>query len=457
MLFRSIPTQDRNFSDVWDIVALTDGVLFRCSNKIFYYTKNQIRVFRPTSEWGFMGIANGKAYVQDYETGLWVFQTKNWTLLPTSTLISKNDPITSIIATGKDSVLISSLKNGIYEMVGQQIKKILTPNQGLFINDRIYAATLITQNRIALATNNNGVYIIDNTGNIIQRFSKKEGLQHNNVLSIFCDNEQNLWLGLDNGIDFIAFNSAIKQISPSQEDGAGYTMAIHKNQLYIGTSNGLFSAPLIDNLDKSYTLASFNKIPSTDGQVWSLSEYNNELLMGHHEGGFVIKNNNAIPFNKKSGNWNFVPLQTANNSDLIAIGQYQGVSIFEKKHSTLTLYKTIPSFEESSRYLVTDSKGNVWVSHPYHGIFKISVNDTSYPVKKYDQQQGIPAPLNNQVFLLNEKIILATEKGIYIYHEALRIELSPLRIDRLLNTSGSRSISFADTRQKGVFQIPSDS
>ena len=295
-LIDKIPFQDRNFSDVWDIVVLTDDVLFRCSNQIFYYTKNQIRVFRPSSEWGFMGIANGKAYAQDYETGIWVFQNKKWELLPTASVISKNDPITSIIATGKDSALISTLKNGLYEMIGQQIKKIKSPNQGLFINDRIYAATAITSNRIALATNNNGVYIIDKNGNIIQRFSKKEGLQHNNVLSLFCDNDQNLWLGLDNGIDFIAFNSAIKQISPSQEDGAGYTMATHNNQLYIGTSNGLFSAPLKDSPDKSYTLANFNKIPGTDGQVWSLSEYNNELLMGHHEGGFVIKNNNAIPF-----------------------------------------------------------------------------------------------------------------------------------------------------------------
>lgn len=452
-LIDKIPFQDRNFSDVWDIVALADDVLFRCSNKIFYYTKNQIRVFRPTSEWGFMGIANGKAYAQDYETGLWVVQNKNWTQLPTTSLFSKNDPITSIIATGKDSALISTLKNGLYEMIGQQIKKIQSPNQGLFINDRIYAATAITSNRIALATNNNGVYIIDNNGNIIQRFSKKEGLQHNNVLSLFCDNDQNLWLGLDNGIDFIAFNSAIKQISPSQEDGAGYAMAIHKNELYIGTSNGLFSAPLKDSRDKSYTLANFNKIPGTDGQVWSLSEYDNELLMGHHEGGFVIKNNNAIPFNKKSGNWNFVPLQTANNSDLIAIGQYQGVSIFKNQHSSLTLHKIIPSFEESSRYLVTDSKGNVWVSHPYHGIFKISIADSTYPIKKYDQQQGVPAPLNNQVYLLNGKIVLATEKGIFIYQEVKDRFVAHPEFEK---TIGKKSVRYINQDKNGNYWFVQD-
>ena len=117
-------------------------------------------------------------------------------------------------------------------------------NNSLFKNDRVYAATIINNNWVALATNNNGVYIIDHKGNIIQSFSKTEQLQNNNVLSIFFDNQGNLWLGLNNGIDFIAYNSAIKHISPLLMDGSGYTAIVHNNRLYAGTSNGLFSVPL---------------------------------------------------------------------------------------------------------------------------------------------------------------------------------------------------------------------
>ena len=41
----------------------------------------------------------------------------------------------------------------------------------------------------------------------------------------------------------------------------------------------------------SYVKSNFESIPNTKGQVWSLSEVNGELVMGHNDGFFVIKNN----------------------------------------------------------------------------------------------------------------------------------------------------------------------
>ena len=414
-LLPKIPNNKRGFSDVWDIIALGKSVFFRCSNSIFQLKDEEIQSFDPQSEWAFMGVANGKIYAQDYETGLWIFQQSKWIQIPPSAILTKNDPITAVIETGKDSAILTSLKNGLYQVNGEEIVPLRNKNQNTFIADRIYAATRITNDRIALATNNNGIYVIDKSGNIIQRFSKKEGLQNNNVLSIFCDNDQNLWLGLDNGIDFIAFNSAIKQISPSQEDAAGYGIAILNDQLYIGTSSGLYTSSLQNITDKSYSLGNFKKIANTDGQVWNLSVLDNKLLIGHHEGGFVLKDISAVPFNKKPGNWNFVPITNRTNKQLVAIGNYQGISIFEKTSTQLIPFTTVPSFDESSRYLVADLFGNLWVSHPYHGVFQISFTDSVYNIKRYAAEHGVPAPLNNQVYLLNQEIILATEKGIYRY------------------------------------------
>jgi DNA-binding CsgD family transcriptional regulator len=122
-----------------------------------------------------------------------------------------------------------------------------------------------------------------------------------------------------------------------------------------------------------------------------------------------------VPFNKKPGNWNFVSITNQTNKPLVAIGNYQGISIFEKTTTQLIPFTTVPSFNESSRYLVADSFGNLWVSHPYHGVFRISLIDSVYKIKRYAAENGVPAPLNNQVYLLNQEIVLATEKGIYKY------------------------------------------
>ena len=372
-LLGKIPIKDRSFGDVWDIVAHKSGIFFRCSNKIFELRNSIIKLYTPSSEWAFLGAAQNKLFAQDFEKGLLTFEKGQWVPLDSNAILSKTDPITGIITTGKDSFLITTLKNGIYELSNNQVRPQASPSKTFFIQNRIYAATLINGSTIALATSNDGVYIIDKTGSIIQHFSKKEGLQQTNVLSVFCDQQQNLWLGLDNGIDFIAYNSAIKQISPSQEGGPGYGIALLNNQLFVGTSTGLYQAPLKVASDLSYVLSNFKKIESSEGQIWNLTVIDNRLFAGHHEGGFVVANGKANYFNRIAGNWNFVPF-AVNGKSKLAVGNYQGIAFIEQTGNSFTSKTAIPNFEESSRYMVADNQGNLWVSHPYHGIYKITKN-----------------------------------------------------------------------------------
>lgn len=88
------------------------------------------------------------------------------------------------------------------------------------------------------------------------------------MCSVFLDKQSNLWLGLDNGIDFIAYNSAIKRITPYAQDGSGYTALIHNNYLYTGTSGGLYSVPLQQMKDLSFSKGTFSTVSNTTGQTW---------------------------------------------------------------------------------------------------------------------------------------------------------------------------------------------
>jgi len=81
-------------------------------------------------------------------------------------------------------------------------------------NDQHFtSSTLISENDFLIGTYNNGFYHINKAGQAIEHFSKTEGLEDNNVKVIFKDKNQNIWLGLNNGIGFIAYNSAIKHIN----------------------------------------------------------------------------------------------------------------------------------------------------------------------------------------------------------------------------------------------------
>ena len=232
-----IPAKDKSFGDVWDIVSFQKDVFFRSTTKLFKFTNGAIATYNAHSEWAYLGICNNQLYAHDYTTGLLRYENGALAPLQQQNELPGNDPVTGILPMKNDSALVTTLKNGLFILSNSGITKLNTPNNPVFENDRIYGAISVNAEWVALATNNNGIYIIDLKGNIVQSFSRTEGLQNNNVLSIFLDNQGNLWLGLDNGIDLISYNSAIKQINPLLRDGSGYAALIYKNQLSIGGAN----------------------------------------------------------------------------------------------------------------------------------------------------------------------------------------------------------------------------
>lgn len=417
LLFK-IPASDRSFSDVWDIVCTERATFFRCSNKIFKLEEDRITTYLPPNEWGFMGKVNGKLFAQDFVLGIMTYENETWVPLSDANQLSNSDPITAMLSTGKNSILITTLKNGIFSLINNTLAKINSPGQRLFSTERIYGAASINNNRVALGTSNGGVIIIDNAGNIVQRFSRKEGLQHNNILSIFSDSRQNLWLGLDNGVDLIAYNSAIKQIAPGLEDASGYTAAIFKNRLYVGTSGGLYQVLLEEGKkDLSFIIGNFEPVINSEGQTWNLAIVEDQLLMGHHEGGFIIQDNKALKNIATPGIWNFIPFKDNANNTTIAVGHYKGVEFFKKENRSLQKKDQVTKYEESSRYMIADQKGSLWVSHPYHGVFRIQKKNENYEVTSLTKKEGLPSLLNNHVFLLRNKVTLATEKGILHFND----------------------------------------
>ena len=412
-----LPEKERSFGDVWDICSYKSDVFFRTPGKIFRFTGNSMAVFNAPSEWSYMGVCGDKLLAHDYRNGILTYKENVWAPLQSANLLPVDDPVTSILPYGPDSSLVTTLKNGIYILSGAATLKISSPALAQIEKDRIYAATTINSEWVALATNNNGVQIVDKKGNLIQRFTRAEGLQNNNILSIFLDRQQNLWLGLDNGIDFIAYNSAIKRISPYSQDASGYTAIIHQNILYTGTSAGLYAVPLQPYQDYSFTRGQFSQIANTSGQVWGLATINNTLLLGHHEGAFTVEGNTARPFfTSEKGVWNFTPMSAVFPTERMIMGTYRGLSLFDYSNNRFIPSENVKGLGESCRFVAIDKDNTIWVSHPYHGVHRVTRKDSSqYQSKLYTAADGLPSTLNNHVYKIDNEVVVATEKGVYSY------------------------------------------
>ncbi len=415
-LIDKISSKNKSFGDVWDIISINTDVYFRSSSKIFKFNNNgNVATFNANTEWSYLGISNNQILAHDIKIGLLKFENEVWAPIVVNNILPINEPVTSILSLNKDSSLIATLKNGFFLLDKNGVSKIQFANEQLFKEVRIYSATKINSNRFVFATSNNGVYITDEKGSIIQSFSRTEGLQNNNVLSVFIDNQGNLWLGLDNGIDFIAYNSSIKQLKPMLQEGSGYTAIIKDNYLYLGTSNGLFSVPVQNVKDLSFIKGNFVEVKNTTGQTWSLANINNQLLLGHHDGAFVIRENKAIRLSENKGIWDFKPAINTFPTPQVIVGGYKGLSVFDYKNGQFAFSKEIAGFIESSRFITIDQDDNIWVSHPYHGVFKIEKNTNK--VIQYGDSKGLPSLLNNHLFKVKNELVVGTENGIYVYNQ----------------------------------------
>lgn len=412
-----IAKKDRLFGDVWDIIFKNGDVFFRGIGQIIKITNNSSVIYKAHSEWSFMGLCNGNMYAQDAKNGLMQFKDNAWMPVESQNSLPNNDPISSIFVMQKSKIFITTLKNGFFTLNKNQIIPIQSANLSEIVNKRIFCAIPISDDWMALGTNNDGVYIVNSNGELIQKFSKNEGLQNNNVLSIALDNQKNIWLGLNNGVDFINYDSPIKQLNPNNQKGSGYTAAIYKNNLFIGTSNGLYRALLQSVKDLSFSKGDFNFVNNTAGQNWTLSEINDKLLLGHHEGAFQINEGNAAQISNEPGFWNFTPVSNVFPTSRCIAGSYNGIRFFNYNNNTFSEGDKIPDFNESSRYVVIDKSENYWISHPYHGVFKIQANQQSgFSTKQYTDKNGLPLLLDNQVYKIKNELLIATPKGIYKYN-----------------------------------------
>ena len=412
-----IPEADRKFADIWNIVLYDGSIFFRSENKILRYANNAIRVFSPFAGWVFMGQAGGKLIAQDAEKGLLVFKQGAWEPFIGAGALPKGIQINSVITIGTDSSLVATSQNGLFLLNGDRLVPFTPSGKGFFSQQSFSAVVKMDEESFIVGSYTNGFYLINKRGQVLESLSKREGLQNNNVRSVFMDRNHNIWLGLDSGIDFIAFNNAIKHINLAvMNSGSGYAAIIHHNKLFLGLSNGIYELPLPDIQDLSNAPNECKII--ADGQTWGLYLVNDQLLAGKEEGFFQVKDDKVEPVMKGRGFWTFQPLADTRQGTLLVAGNYNGVRLFASGDKGFEDKGNITGFSESARFVAVDNDNTVWVSHPYRGVYKLPLSTApGAAFKLYTEKNGLPSSLNNHVYKVRNRIVIATEKGVYEYNQ----------------------------------------
>jgi ligand-binding sensor domain-containing protein/DNA-binding CsgD family transcriptional regulator len=413
-----LPQVARQFADILSIVVYRDEVFFRTVECIFEYNYQTMKTYDAPGGWRMLTVAGNQLFAEDRDEGLMQFKAQQWQRFDKKPNAFMH--ISGITNYRKDTLLVATLNNGLYLLSGTNLQKKATAIDATLIKQRINEIRQISDDRYAIGTSAKGLFIINGQGKMIDRFSSDEGLQNNDIHSLLLDKDKNLWLGLENGLDFINYNTSVKHIYPDKNNQLkSNAIRVFDQKLFIGTSNGLYSVALdARQKDISTSEGLFTEVTDTKGQVWSLNEIAGHLMMGHQDGSFIINNNAAKPISTSQGTWQFIAMPQS--ADIVA-GTYTGLQLLKYNNGGFANAGVINGMYESLGNLARDNDNIIWATHPYRGIFRFQLSGDRKSIVRhaqYTEKNGLPSVLNNKIYFIKNKVIAATGKGIYEYNKS---------------------------------------
>lgn len=394
----------------WNIMDFEKFILFQSLNNIYIYDtiSEKFETINSKTTLPKMYKVDESIYFQKLEDGIYKIE-KGEPILITNDPIIKDNIIVNIYD-HQNQLLVQTQNKGFYILNNGVLKKWDIEANYLLDKTSVYNSIKLHDNSFALGTISRGLIHLNEDGTINNEINQPKGLSNNTVLSLFEDQGQNIWLGMDNGINCINITSPFKVFNDGDGHlGTIYASAIFNRFLYIGTNQGLFY--------KTYnTQDEFKLIEGTQGQVWCLQEYDDTLFCGHNNGTYIIDQDKANLICDIDGTWNIRPIPN-NEKNLLVQGNYNGLNVLEKIGNTWSFRNKIQGFDNSSKHFEFLDYHEVFVSHEYKGIFKITLNDSYIKAIEVEKEASVDKGINASLLKYNNDIIYAYKKGVFKYNK----------------------------------------
>ncbi|MCE2789358.1 MAG: hypothetical protein LW630_05540 [Saprospiraceae bacterium] len=411
-----IPTSVPSLEDVWDLQLAGSKVYFRSVNAIFVWDGTQIESLKlPSKRIHYLKIIQQRVFYADTDNGLYEILNGGAKKMMGSDIL-KNTRISDILVRPDGQWLVVTEKNGLYRYDGKAFNPFIKNSE--VANAILNSAVDIGNGTIAIASVRKGILFCDDEGNYLYQITRDQGLQTHSVIRLGIDPSGDLWACTSNGIDKLLIHSPFRIMYPDVNlRGGVYAVRKYMNKLYVGTNNGLYVTEWQAD-QKGYKTATFREVANTSGQVWGLDVVHGDLFMGHNEGSYQIIGETAVKLSEAyAGSWRHI---AGPREDVMVAGTYGGLERYVKKGSQWIHSGHLKGFEESSRIIAVDQQHQLWISHPYRGVFRLTFSaDYASILSKlqFDASRGLPSNMDHYVSELNDQIYVSGNNGIFVYHE----------------------------------------
>ena len=343
-LVENIPVRYRHFGEVWKIFWSEERLYVQTRNYIFLFSKeNHVEVIDPGDVIRTSLLVGNEFFVATARD-VYVLSANRLHALRGSEAL-RGSVVCALLPYSDNGVLIATDFKGIYLYEGETVRRFYTAADKYITDNQLYTMA-VNEQYMAFGTVRNGVVLTNLQGQSPHYLTRENGLQNNTVLSLLFDRQDNLWVGLDKGIDCVQLMWPTERLNNTQIDyGSGYAACEYDGALYLGTNQGLYCLR-----NGRMTL-----VDGSLGQVWSISEWNGQLLCCHNRGLFEVRGNRFLPIETADGVWSVKPIHKEN----AIVGTYVGFAVLQYTANGWKL-RHLNGFAETALYYEIDAKGHIW-------------------------------------------------------------------------------------------------
>ncbi|WP_299580028.1 triple tyrosine motif-containing protein [uncultured Sunxiuqinia sp.] len=449
------------FSDneeFWNIAILDDAVYFHSFNSVLIYRNKEIKPIKLPGFSNTMHRVNNDILLAVSDQGIFKIKQDGQTQPYIQSSFFNGLTIRFILPYGNNQIMFGTNSNGIFISDGQSIREWNPTWTDYFKKNEVNRGFFDQQGRLIIGTLIDGILIFEKDGSLVSRCNTDHGLQNNTVLGITTDQFNNIWLALDNGIDFISNDRNLGfEIETLPEIGAVYDAAVFENQLYLGTNQGLFRRAINDNQ------GDFQLVPSTQNQVWELQIYNNHLFAGHNDGTLLIKDGKHQFISRQSGGFSI--REDPMKADYLLESTYSNIIRIKQEENTYRQDGVIKGFFDLIRYIEIDHLGDIWASHMRRGIYRLQLNNKRDSVLNriyYGKESVFKKDHSVHVFKVENRIVFTTEELLYTYndltdsilpYDLFNEQLGPFIASKRIIAGPDHHYWFITGEQIGLFKI----
>jgi DNA-binding CsgD family transcriptional regulator len=397
--------------EFWNTLIIGERVYFHSFSSVFIYEDNAFRVIRAGSLITSISNLDGELCMHIAGEGLFLLRDT----IPVPFIVDdkiRDDQVHFCLFMKDSSILIGTSSEGLFRYRENILNGFAEEWKPYFKENKVNRGALTRDGNIAVGTLLDGILIFDAAGKLVTRINSTQGLQNNTVLGLSCDKENNLWVALDQGLDFISFNFDPSYTLFTVNDiGAVYSSSVYRGDLYLCTNQGVYYRPWDAPGDQ------FRIIPGTQGQAWSSGVYSGQLIVCHNAGTFRIDNHRAERISEVSGGFNITGNPLRENS--LVQSTYSNIVFFERKEGEWKYSYQLPEFHDLIRYIELDHRNTIWASHMHRGIYRLKLSDGQDSVVE-SRYYGEPVFGKDQglhVFKIENRIVFTTGQELFTFND----------------------------------------